>query len=626
MKITFTFLLLFLASQCCFSQIAYYDALRLKAYVKPNGKFGGLENDQAGYIKILRNYVKGEENMTDVEIKDFLAAENPILVNFIVTGGAAAAAKSAKSALASFTPSGLATTFADGLAQFLIERAKEELNVAFFEQLKKKFDSYPEFGILFPNTHKLLNNFEAWNYSNIINTLRESFDKDLKGLLQNIPELANIDIESCKKDTDCEKRVKDFQAFSKSQEGRIFLSAVLIGNGFISGAKFPDVIHTIAGPNYMGDVFDPVVIKTFTILDIISYSVKSNQAKRNYIAPDEFQSLLSEQVTRDLFLGLVFQQLKNKDVIPPNMNIQTEIPNYISQLLDAASEIQSAADQLMQAKKDGEADLSPFRTALFEASKSFLETIVLIFESDTNSALNVQLTSVLNSCKKTLEIAHDISVKNYSAAVVGTLNILTENTQTTNFSKEFVKYGSFAANVVQAKNPADVNEAIKAIALPAGSASIKKKTAFNIALNAYLGGFVGNEYLAAKTNNNWKTISGVYTPVGVTFSAGIKGSSLSLLLNVLDIGAFTAYRLKDDSTTVLPEIKIQNIFAPGVGLVYGFPKIPLSIGYTYQLGPALRKINAETALTDKLNKRWQFFIAVDIPLINFYSSRSKKQL
>lgn len=82
----------------------------------------------------------------------------------------------------------------------------------------------------------------------------------------------------------------------------------------------------------------------------------------------------------------------------------------------------------------------------------------------------------------------------------------------------------------------------------------------------------------------------------------------------------------NSTTETLPEVKLQNIFSPGLGIVYGIPKIPVSIGYTCQLGPALREINAETAVTDKLNKRWQFFIAVDIPLINFYSSRSRKQL
>src|SRR5690606_4699613 len=51
------------------------------------------------------------------------------------------------------------TTFADGLSQFLIERATEELNVAFFNRFKKFLEKTPEAGVLFPTTADYLGNF-----------------------------------------------------------------------------------------------------------------------------------------------------------------------------------------------------------------------------------------------------------------------------------------------------------------------------------------------------------------------------------------------------------------------------------------------------------------------------------
>src|SRR5262249_31148091 len=151
------------------------------------------------------------------------------------------------------------------------------------------------------------------------------------------------------------------------------------------------------------------------------------------------------------------------------------------------------------------------------------------------------------------------------------LNNLTE---ISGFKTFFVKYASFAANVVQAKNSDDAEKAIEAIALPAGSASIKKNTQVNIALNAYLCGFYGNEYLSNEKPSKWAPISGVYAPIGVTVSTKIGNSSISAFVTVLDIGAFASYRLKDDSTEDLPKVTLQNIFAPGIGIVYGFPKVP----------------------------------------------------
>ncbi len=99
--------------------------------------------------------------------------------------------------------------------------------------------------------------------------------------------------------------------------------------------------------------------------------------------------------------------------------------------------------------------------------------------------------------------------------------------------------------------------------------------------------------------------------------------SWSLFLSVLDIGAVTAFRIDDDSTEVLPELRLENILAPGLHIVKGFANSPLSWGVGIQAGPMLRTIRGEEGLepkaifNNKLNYRLHAFLAVDIPLINF---------
>jgi hypothetical protein len=54
-------------------------------------------------------------------------------------------------------------------------------------------------------------------------------------------------------------------------------------------------------------------------------------------------------------------------------------------------------------------------------------------------------------------------------------------------------------------------------------------------------------------------------------------------------------------------------------VVLGFKNSPLSIGGGYQRGPHLREINIDgenEIITDNV-WRFNFFIAVDIPLLNF---------
>jgi hypothetical protein len=197
---------------------------------------------------------------------------------------------------------------------------------------------------------------------------------------------------------------------------------------------------------------------------------------------------------------------------------------------------------------------------------------------------------------------------------------MTSTTSGNDFNFYFAKVGSFAANLVQAENVQEMEQAIEAVALPVGSATIKKKTDWSISLNGYLGGFTGKEYLANKLTNKEGSIAGVYCPLGVAINKGIGSASLSAFLSVIDLGAVASFRLENDSTALLPDLKLQNILAPGAGIILGLPKWPLSIGWTYQLGPVLRDIEAGQAVLDeKANNRWQVFLAVDIPIVHFYT-------
>ena len=87
------------------------------------------------------------------------------------------------------------TNIADGFAKFLVKRTKEELNVAFFsrfyDQIKK--EEYKDARILFPQTYATLSVIgnEIYAFQLYINTLRESFEKDLNGLLDNLPTVIN---------------------------------------------------------------------------------------------------------------------------------------------------------------------------------------------------------------------------------------------------------------------------------------------------------------------------------------------------------------------------------------------------------------------------------------------------
>jgi hypothetical protein len=218
-------------------------------------------------------------------------------------------------------------------------------------------------------------------------------------------------------------------------------------------------------------------------------------------------------------------------------------------------------------------------------------------------------------------MALEIRKKHYTSALINTLFIIEKLLPEGKFNCErqvMLKYGTFIATAVKAKTAEDVSDAIAAFALPPGGSAIKKYSRFSIAINAYVGLSAGQEILTDIGANPYYAVT---TPIGITFNWGFKNfGSIGILASVLDIGALTAFRFQDDNVSELPDLKFENVLAPGGYLVYGLPKYPLSIGIGAQLGPNLRSVTNGTLVTQTSGWRWGAFIAVDIPIVSVYTT------
>ena len=124
------------------------------------------------------------------------------------------------------------TYFAEGLARFLAERTKEELNEAFFNKMKEQLNTYPELKTAFPKTVSFLDQIETFSYASILNSLRDAFEMDVQNLpenLYNIKGLTDGDCDkvaicgkekNCDNFTECQARLKKLSEFFASQDGR----------------------------------------------------------------------------------------------------------------------------------------------------------------------------------------------------------------------------------------------------------------------------------------------------------------------------------------------------------------------------------------------------------------------
>ena len=563
------------------------------------------------------------------------------------------------------------TAFADGLAQFLVERTKEELNEAFFRKFRAYLDNYPEFKVLFPNTNTFTENFNSWEYANLLNTLREAFDKDIKILLGSMTRLKDMDsAQACDKE-ECKKRVGSIVRFFRSNEGRLLVSGLAIGNGLLSDQKIPDIIDTLGSSPYLGDISLADASQTtnlrssIQLINIFSNSFRSSNPMSNYLNGDEFRSLLLDTNLTNLFLGLVYQKIKSKNItlVANNASVEvvtvftpsniTGIRNYLTNISSHAKNISLSLDKITEDRLLGKSDLGADYAILFESSQKLIKSIASVQVINIQLQLSPTINQVFTYASSGLQIAHDIAVRNYNAAVVGLLKMLSDVSKLPAVEREYpnlkvfnaalLKYGSFASNVCLSKDPQEVKDAIKSFALPAGSSSIKKHTSFNISLNSYVGFAYGNNK-PSQSSYTTKSVSGndsvvylnehnslsVYAPVGVAFNWGIcwrqkDPGSVSVYLTLLDIGSIVSYRFIEDTGNISNKFKVSlsNIFAPGANLAIGIPNVPISIGGGFQWVPTLQRDpkSNEFYNLDHSAVRFQVFAAVDLPLLNLHTSR-----
>jgi hypothetical protein len=617
------------------AQIAYHDAVALSDYFS-NGK---LDASNEMVFTILDQYIQPTVNNTKQQIIDsvnerssgdpnpFLEISGTITADFN-TSRARASLESIGSSIGNLNIAGLA----DGLAKFLIARAKEELSVAFFDNFKNDLEKIPELKVLFPTTASFIENIEAYNYSYFIQTLRESFHVDLAYLPTGFRNLRMLAPADCRGEKKCEERIQQLNDFFlKDDKSILFTISTIVMDSLQAGGHIANIINAIAKDKQISIFPNSNISNAILLSAIFSESIRSKNDDRPYISKEELKKLENLNVLK-LYFGLIYQQCKTKKIRFTNGTTSVSLISllkpeeiktylqYLDNLVNTATEINSMIKEIKNKKNDNVKFTADDYTHYASTTVNFI-TVLTNWKATFQITTASDIEDLRAIARPAISIYYAIRSANYSSAVSNAVIILSRSLHDTyKYKEKVLRYGAFMSAIVQAEDSDDVSKAIESVALPSGSASIKKNSQWNLSLNAYLGGFGGLEYLAEKKIENWKNTVGITAPIGIAISHRVRTASLTGFISLIDIGTFASYRLKDSTATKLPEVTLQNIFAPGAGLIYGFPKWPVSIGYLFQMGPSIRGINTNAATPkEKNNLRSLLFIAVDIPLSNFYT-------
>ncbi|HEX2959378.1 MAG TPA: hypothetical protein VHO70_21265, partial [Chitinispirillaceae bacterium] len=559
------------------------------------------------------------------------------------------------------------TTIADGMAKFLIKRAKEELNIVFFTNFKKTIENQPDLQSLFPETRSILMviDKDIYKYNSYMQALREAFNKDLNQIIEHLPGVIANHTAFFSKNTDLKA---------------ILISSCYLVTAFKNGKHPGDIIN-----DYPADSLDTLkqinwkgAIQT---LQLFSGAFRdtghfNSDTSSYWVSPDKIELLLSDETAFKIFMGLNYAKAIsfNGDSIRfKNITLcqildtfatyySTYYPaykNYFAKLIQNMDRLSEIIAVNRKAFIDSTAweQYCNYVNITLDLVETTVNVSCLIpkgFQNDTHKYAfflhtKDSLGMYLYLARSSINMAFDIKRRNYSSVIVNVVSlwdIAFQNGTGVLKSAVLLKYGTFMAAIVQAKNPDDVQNAIEAAALPAGSAAIKRHSYFDLSLNGYVGAFYGRE-----TDNNSKISKNTFNSTGITAPIGVAIStsydlqhlrmlpkweqllffwwwpqqayifaSTTIFVSIVDIGAVTAYRFQNDSISALPDFKWQNILAPGAHIILGISGFPLSIGGGIQLGPQLRSVKDTAATINTLHGyRWAVFGAVDIPLLNFYS-------
>ncbi len=636
----FSLLILCLLFSKGFSQMPFYDALELENLNAIYAKTG--DKDTLKKIgSILYNYLnspdKAVANSDYHNVFSLLADPskpdyNPILSNIFpnVPLGAQPNLDAIGSAIGSIGSLDV-TTIADGFAKFLVERTKEELNVAFFSGLSEKIKVYPDAKVLFPQTSATLDAIgtEIYNYSAYLNTIRESFQKDLSSLLPNL-----------------NKVLQNHPAFLNANPilKSVCQSAVYIGLSLLS-KEHPGQI--IAGYNldYLNDPntnkpIDINVSSAVRTLQLFSESLRSKSEGEYWISIDSLRLLFeNNDIAFKIYLGLVYQRARGvaftspttlQSILSVAVNSITDlqrVADYLKELLSEASIVSDAIKNVAGKNRD-ELLFSDYYD-LYSSSLDMMEVASQVYLLPGLSAVKPStiVQDYIRLARKGGEIALDINSRNFGSAIIDLYALYqfglgSESATNGEFLKFVMKYGSFMAAISQAQSSDDVEKAIEAVALPSGSSRIKRVSSFNVALNSYAGIFLGSENVAGLPSAfNYA----VTAPIGVAISGGSSaGWSNSIFITFLDLGAVASFRATNDTVSQVPTIQLNNLVSLGLFWSIGIPKSPISVNLGIQTSPNLRSVSqAKNDYSDKMYWRFGAGICVDIPLLNFYTNEGE---
>ena len=555
----------------------------------------------------------------------------------------------------SVLPNNLTTQIIDATSQFLVDRVKEELLLAFFDRFLSQVDQSTEMTALMPNTYFLLKNNDVFQVPSMGEVWMTAFEEDLNAIPKNL----HLMVQSH----------PDYLDLKKKPELQFFMMAGFIYDQIQDEAKLKTLIESFY------EEFKEADSQLIQMLGVVRL-LRENLIKSNYseteelVSIEKFRSLLGENEAASLyFSALIYQQdrpLFDRIKIP---NLSSELllgdllkikfvdfTKMTGKFLTKMKKLETSKSNFDNKKSLKDEQKEKYQESVLKFANSFFEFLDYSIELAYFSNPEFYFTSSYFQtyrpvAQKTIQAIDAGQKKDYGSLMIHSMQMMEPLVQVRidylenklleddnkkikkeikileGVVKNFMYYGGFMVDVLSASSTKDIKGIINKYAAPVGSYRVKRQSKFSVSLSSYPGLYGGWE-TTYDGNESESFVTGVTAPIGLSLNWGnsfygmkAKGHSFSIYAPIVDIGAAFSYRWSNSEGEGFPEeIKWQQIISPGMHVVWGIGNTPMALMIGAQYTPLLRKISDQNNELQPNAWRLGATIAVDIPIFHFYRS------
>lgn len=198
------------------------------------------------------------------------------------------------------------------------------------------------------------------------------------------------------------------------------------------------------------------------------------------------------------------------------------------------------------------------------------------------------------------------------------------------YTEQLYKLTSFLGDIMTAKDKNELANVIDSHALPPTSYKLKRRMAWSIDLNSFVGAYGGYIQPSTGSSLDAKWTGGIAATIGIAITESHKFLGLrnkGLVIDLVDLGNIVNHYLVSPNVDYDKDVHFSEVFSPGVSFIAAIGNTPLvfSAGVKFLPLKAVRLDNNEV-INGRLFDATIFNIGlkIDIPLVNLYSKDFSK--